>query len=236
MLDIHDELPSTFDLAVDAPPWSAIVARRQTRGRGRLGRKFECDIGGLWLTAVLPATPPKTRWQGFSLAVGEALLAAMEKLGGMKIPTRLRWPNDIMIASRKLAGILIEQTHDTTISVGLGMNVSNEPWNADPTLHDTACRLVDFLPTETVQTILPHILTALTAAHERFERDGIGSIIAALNKKWQPQRVLLALYDKTNVSGVFQGLDVNGDLLLKNDTGEIFTVPHQSVQRLEERS
>ena len=139
-----------------------------------------------------------------------------------------------MIGSHKLAGILIEQTRDDTISVGIGMNVSNEPWNADPSLRDTACRLADFLPSATVETILPHILDALATAHERFERDGIGSVIDALNKKWQPRPVTLSLYGETSVSGTFQGLDANGDLLLENDIGEIFTVPHQSVQRLEE--
>jgi len=239
-LHIHDELPSTFDLAATVPPWSAIVARRQTRGRGRLGRSFVCDTGGLWLSAVLPAAPPPSRWQGFSLAVGEALLDALESLG---VSARLRWPNDIMVGSRKLSGILIEQrgphengeSRDTAICVGLGMNVSNEPWNADPALRETACRLADFLPTATVESALPPILAALAAAHERFERDGLESIIATLNKKWQPRRVTLALYGERDVSGIFQGLDANGDLLLKNDVGNIFTVPHQNIQRLVER-
>ena len=61
---------STSDLAHDLPVWSAVRADIQTGGRGRFGRVFVSDPGGLWISAVLPADGGVAKWAGFSLMVG----------------------------------------------------------------------------------------------------------------------------------------------------------------------
>ena len=103
----YDTVASTNDLARELPPWSAVRAQKQTAGRGRFGRQFVSDPGGLWLSATLPAEGGAGRWNGFSLMVGCHLLHMLENLAVPDV--RLRWPNDLMSGKKKLAGLLIEQ-------------------------------------------------------------------------------------------------------------------------------
>ncbi len=151
----YETVTSTNDLARELPPWSAVRAVSQTAGRGRFGRSFVSDVGGLWLSATLPATDNASRWNGFSLMVGHHLLLALKQLN---VPeARLRWPNDLMSGPKKLAGLLIEQGGRPALTVGIGMNVQNTPWLHDPSLAKNTTRLAD------LSGVVPP-LDALTAA------------------------------------------------------------------------
>jgi len=130
---------STNDLARNLPAWSAVRADAQTGGRGRFGRVFVSDPGGLWISAVLPAEGGTQRWAGFSLMVGIHLVRLLE---GFRVPgARLRWPNDPMSGKKKLGGLLIEQSTRETLIVGFGLNVRNSPWKTDPALDVIATSL-----------------------------------------------------------------------------------------------
>jgi len=116
--------------------WSAVRADAQTGGRGRFGRAFVSDPGGLWISAVLPTEGPPAMWAGFSLMVGIHLVRMLENL---HIPgVRLRWPNDLMSARKKLGGLLIEQSASESLVVGFGLNITNAPWKSDPSLAEIA--------------------------------------------------------------------------------------------------
>ena len=99
-LEVHHEVASTNDLARALTAWKAVRAERQTAGRGRFGRSFVSDPGGLWISAVVPATGDPAQWNGFSLMVGCHLLRMLAQLGVPAV--RLRWPNDLMTGSKKL--------------------------------------------------------------------------------------------------------------------------------------
>jgi len=116
-----------------------VRAETQTGGRGRFGRVFVSDPGGLWISAVLPAEGGTQRWAGFSLMVGIHLVRMLEALN---VPgARLRWPNDLMSGTKKLGGLLIEQSARETLIVGFGLNVRNAPWATDPALDEIATSL-----------------------------------------------------------------------------------------------
>ena len=130
---------STNDLARGLPAWSAVRADVQTGGRGRFGRVFVSDPGGLWISAVLPSEGGPQRWAGFSLMVGIHLVRMLESLS---VPgARLRWPNDLMSGPKKLGGLLIEQSSSETLVVGFGLNVRNSPWATDPALETISTSL-----------------------------------------------------------------------------------------------
>jgi BirA family biotin operon repressor/biotin-[acetyl-CoA-carboxylase] ligase len=228
-----EETASTNTLAKDLPPWSAIVARVQSGGRGRYSRSFVSDEGGLWISAVVPATPPVTRWSGFSLTVGWYLLDALKALGIAN--ARLRWPNDLMIGSKKVAGLLLEQPVHQTIVVGLGLNVTNAPWKKDPALEATATRLADVLPSPpSIEELEEMILNAVAEAHAEMEAAGLQPAINHLNAHWASHpAVELSLFGGSSVRGSFLGLDPAGNLLLETTEGEQ-NIPHTSVERLHE--
>ncbi|HEY3280762.1 MAG TPA: biotin--[acetyl-CoA-carboxylase] ligase [Armatimonadota bacterium] len=131
-------------LAQEAAPW-AVVAGRQDAGRGRFGRAWQCPTGmGLLVsvaTAVSDAEMPRAGL--LSGAAGLAALAAIREATGAV--ASLKWPNDVVVGGRKLAGILVEVARDsigaTWAVTGIGINVNQHPEDLDPQIRDTAASL-----------------------------------------------------------------------------------------------
>lgn len=216
------------------PPWTAVRADSQTSGRGRFGRPFVSQKGGLWLSASLPATGPAEVWAGFSLRVGASLLSYLKSLG--LSAARLRWPNDILCGPRKLAGLLIEQPASGQLIVGFGMNVLNEPWTDSPELRETATRLADWIsPVPDLENLTNGILEVLTDAHRQMLLGGMRAAIEELNAGWtEPMPVEISLSDGGTIRGSFLGLAPNGHLQLLDHAGSVFLVEHPTVERLRE--
>lgn len=114
--------------AGDAGPL-AVVAEAQTRGRGRRGRTWLSERGGLYLSALFTPPIPAPRLGLLPLAAG---LAVAETVEGLGLAPELRWPNDLLVGGRKLAGVLCESRlrPDGALAwviVGIGVNVRQPP-------------------------------------------------------------------------------------------------------------
>ena len=233
-LYICDSAASTNDLARDLPAWSAVRAESQTGGRGRFGRAFVSDRGGLWISAVLPADGGAAKWAGFSLMVGAHLVRMLEDL---RVPSaRLRWPNDLLSGSKKLGGLLIEQSAQDVLIVGFGLNISNSPWESDPSLEAIATSLARLSPSfPSVDEMAVLTLDALANAHEAMESGGMKAAIKELNHRWtEPVPVEIFLTRGEVISGRFAGLDPLGNLRLLDGMDSEFLVEHQSIEKLVE--
>ena len=113
-----DSVPSTQEVARELPIGSVVVTDHQSAGRGRLDRRWEAPPGTALLASfVLPRHPL------LSLAAG---VAAAEACGE---GVRLKWPNDLMVDTRKAGGILVEVMQDKAI-VGIGINLTAAPAGA----------------------------------------------------------------------------------------------------------
>jgi BirA family biotin operon repressor/biotin-[acetyl-CoA-carboxylase] ligase len=119
--------------AAGAPEGVVAVADEQTAGRGRLGRTWVAPPGAALLVSVLlrPSLPPD-RLHLVTLAAGLAALDALPD-----VPARVKWPNDVVVGERKLAGILAESDAAGAIVVGMGLNVRDDWFPAE--LAATAC-------------------------------------------------------------------------------------------------
>lgn len=111
----------------DAPEGTAIVADRQSGGRGRLGRGWEFPPrSGIALSMLVrPDAVPAPRWPWLPLLTGIAVYEAVRTTTG--VDCTLKWPNDVLVGDRKLAGILVERVETPTgpaAVVGVGLNVS----------------------------------------------------------------------------------------------------------------
>ena len=107
------------------PEGTVLAAEEQRAGRGRMGRTWTSPPRAALTFSLLlkPAVPPARRgW--LPLLTGVAVAAAVTKVTGVE--TGLKWPNDLLAADAKLAGILAEAAGDTVV-VGIGLNVSTEP-------------------------------------------------------------------------------------------------------------
>lgn len=225
---------STNDLCRTLPPWSAVRADVQTGGRGRHGRRFVSDAGGLWLSAVLPAEGPPAQWIGFSLRIGATLMQRLRAMG--LAAARLRWPNDIMVGHRKLAGLLVEQPRKGVFVVGLGLNIANAPWRAMPELRPTTTSLAECMANPPApHDLAGDMLEALSEAHEAMCLGGMAAAIEELNNHWrEPVPVELLMADGSRMEGHFLGLDPDGNPCLRAHGGHTSIIPHPSITRLVE--
>ena len=116
---------------LQAAPWCgerprAVLADHQTRGQGQRGRRWEAARGGVWISAALPWDSSGGHADMIGLMVALALCERLEQKG---LPVRVKWPNDLLIHSRKLAGLLPRLVFRggrlRMVRVGVGMNVAN---------------------------------------------------------------------------------------------------------------
>ena len=233
-LFLFDTVASTNDLARELPPWSAVRARVQTSGRGRFGRRFVSDPGGLWLSAAMRAEGGSARWAGFSLMVGCHLLRLLENLAVPEV--RLRWPNDLMCGKKKLAGLLIEQGSRESLTVGIGMNIHNTPWSTDASLADTSTRLADLLPqVPDIDSLSVLVLDALYDAHQAMRKGGLANAVREINAHWTTERpVEVSLIAGDTIAGRFLGLDPDANLRILLHGGQERLVAHHHVAQLKE--
>jgi BirA family biotin operon repressor/biotin-[acetyl-CoA-carboxylase] ligase len=112
-----------------APSGTVLVTDHQTAGRGRLGRRWDAPPGSSLLVSVLvrPSPAAADRLHGATQAVGLSAQAAC--IDGAGFRPELKWPNDLLVGSRKLAGVLAEALPGAVV-VGMGLNVA---WPPEPT-------------------------------------------------------------------------------------------------------
>ena len=163
MIHRFAEIGSTNDeclrlAATGAPAGTVVVADRQTAGRGRHGRPWSSPPGAGLYASLLVRLPlaadmsPTLLPLLAGVAAARAVAAVLRAAGNGGAPVRLKWPNDVLLNGRKLAGILVEGSFGPdgfAAAVGLGVNVSTLPQDLPPRvlypatsiLAETGCRI-----------------------------------------------------------------------------------------------
>lgn len=127
-LYFYDTVTSTFDKLAELPECEGltVVASHQTNGRGRLGRSWDSDKGGIYFSFML-LPPVETDSAPFITLI---CALAVQKVLSEYLPCRIKWPNDIVSDGRKLCGILTKTTlcegKIKNILVGIGINANNK--------------------------------------------------------------------------------------------------------------
>ena len=223
-------LASTNDLALSwmrvgqAGAGDVLVAEEQTSGRGRHGRSWFSARGALLFTAVLPLPPERLGWT--ALAAGVAVARAVRELGA---PVRVKWPNDVLVNGRKLAGVLVETSNPRLVAVGVGLNVTN-PLPEDPLIAARAIRLADHLPEVTPEGVLDAVLAHLAIAWEWLEAPDL----SLLRQAWSELDSTLGRRVRLDqgTTGTAMGVDADGALLVREESGRIATARVGEVQVL----
>ncbi len=130
-LYFFEETTSTFDEAarLNTKDTALIAAKRQTMGRGRLGRSWQSDKGGIYLSLILKPCVPKEKLQLMTSICAVGVRRAIAQYTECMI----KWPNDIVSAEgKKLCGILTRlDSQGDMINVGIGINANNEDFDAE---------------------------------------------------------------------------------------------------------
>lgn len=106
------------------PEGAVAVCEEQTGGRGRLGRLWEAPAGSSVLVSVLLRPPRERKAAELSLVAGVATAVVVERATGLA--AQIKWPNDVMLDRRKVAGVLAEMK-DGAVVLGIGLNVQQGP-------------------------------------------------------------------------------------------------------------
>jgi BirA family biotin operon repressor/biotin-[acetyl-CoA-carboxylase] ligase len=234
-LHTYASLSSTNFQARQLPPWHAVRARIQTGGYGRTGRSWVSDEGGLWLSAVLPTGGSRELWRLLPLGAGWAVAEALTFVGAENL--RLRWPNDILVGHRKLAGLLVERFNEQSVVIGLGLNIFNRPEETDPALTGATIALSDLCPgIYSVHDVAALALRAFRHLHETMEREGFAQIAADINRRWTaPSLIELKLHDRRSPLVVhFDGTDDEGRLRVRGLDGTHQSFSAQEIDHLRE--
>lgn len=219
-IDPHDALPSTNDrareLAAEGADDVAVIADRQTSGRGRLDREWASPPGGIWVSLLVRPSLPVDRVSILTFAAAIAVVRAATEAG---VEARLKWPNDVLITheeeERKLAGILTESsTQDGRLRwaiIGIGVNANVDPDDLPPgsiSLQDLVGEVDRAAVTE-----------GLLAAFDRLRGDPAGVIEAwRQNAVTLGRRVEITTGD-VSITGVATDIDESGRLLVETETG-----------------
>ncbi|HWD64471.1 MAG TPA: biotin--[acetyl-CoA-carboxylase] ligase [Solirubrobacteraceae bacterium] len=186
-----------------APHGTLVTAEAQTAGRGRHGRIWTAPPNRALLLSLLLRDPPHL----LSLAAG---VAVAEVCGP---ETKLKWPNDVLIDGRKVAGILVEgrPQHHWAI-LGIGLNVALRPDDFPPELQHTAGTLAQ--PMEAIEPILARLLDRLSAWTVAEDQAVLDAVRQRDALRGQP-------VSWTGGRGTAAGIDQQGRLIVATDAGHL---------------
>ena len=218
---VHDQLPSTADLLREQaeagePERLAVLARRQTAGRGTRGRSWESPAGNLYLSVLLRPSVPVREVPQWGLLAAVAVHAALAPhAAGLS----LKWPNDLLLGGAKCAGILSEVALSAEgrldwLAFGIGVNLASAP--------EVPGRATAALPAPAPAP--EEAAAALIASIDHWrgvrEAEGFGAIRRAWLDRGPPAGALTTVTGPAGtVTGGFEGLDETGALLLRTALG-----------------
>lgn len=191
----------------------------QTAGRGRLDHRWESSAGlNLMFSAVFDAAgAPPSEVATYPLVAGLSVAHAIADLMPPLTPSiTIKWPNDVLADSRKLAGLLCERNGDMVIA-GIGINVNQRDF--PPSIADRATSLAALCGRDfDRRDVLDAILAELYAAHSRWRRDGFAAFHPAFavidHLKGRQVSVRQTDSDPAPVSGICAGVQADGALLV----------------------
>ena len=203
-------------LGADDPDGAIATTDHQTAGRGRLGRRWEEAPGTSVLVSVLLRPPPERRAPELSLVAAVAAAQALKDVAGLD--ARIKWPNDLIVDGRKVAGMLAE-LRDGAVVLGIGINVGQTEAQLPPgakvpagSLRTVTGRAHDR------EAVLASLLARLDVAYGAWLRDGL----VAVHGEIAARDVLLGRRVVAGgVEGVAAGIDGAGRLLVESAGGTV---------------
>ena len=222
---VESTQPIAFAIAADgAPDRSVVIADSQAAGRGRRGRPWHDEPGASLLVSIVlrPRLAP-ARLPTLSLTAGVALAEALEHAAGLAV--RLKWPNDVLVGGRKLAGILLESrmvpaagTASETpavVALGIGVNLTQRAFPLELADRATSVRLAGGREVDR-DTLLTEVLVRLDHWRGRLETEGFEPV----RERWRALADTLGRpVSVDGVAGVAVDLDDDGALLVADDHG-----------------
>jgi BirA family biotin operon repressor/biotin-[acetyl-CoA-carboxylase] ligase len=233
-----------------------VLTDSQTAGKGRQGRRW-VDVPGcnvLMSIVLRPSFPPHLLVMIASLAVVDAIARVCGVCEDRKARAVIKWPNDVLLEERKVAGILIETSHDAQgqmlAVIGIGINVNGRIEEVTHYLEEQASFVARATTLETVcghpvrrELLIASVLRSLEEAYLSLQQETTGVLSATtaqalpsrlLWEQWRDRlatlgRAITVRQGNSTISGIAEDVDGNGELLLRNHAGELISITWGSV-------
>lgn len=197
---------------------TVVLAEEQSAGVGRLGRSWLSPAGaGIYCSIILRLKLPPGSAPIASLLIGLATADAIQKTTNLLCD--LRWPNDVLIAERKVAGILTHLIGDC-VTAGIGINVNQLSFPPDLRTPATSLRMELNGREQRREPIVSQLLASVEHFCERLENEGVMGILQAFSAASSYARHRRVIVEESGASGTTTGLDENGFLLIRFDDGQ----------------
>lgn len=210
-----------------APQGTVVLAEEQLSGVGRLGRKWESERDvGLYSSTLLRLPVAPASLPVASLLIGLAAAEAIER--STQLNCDLRWPNDVLIEERKVAGILPHLVAGCVVA-GVGINVNNQSFAAGLRTPAISLALAGGTTVAREQVFI-HLMQALDSLCEILVTQGTSPILRAFTRASSYVLQRRVVVEETGLCGVTKGLDENGFLLLETERGAVERVASGGVR------
>lgn len=242
---IHrDSISTTQQLAhktaqEGADDGTVIIADEQTKGKGRMNRYWHSSKGkGIWMSLILkPDIPPNLAPQ-LTLLTATVLTEVFSSY--TKTNPKIKWPNDILIADKKTAGILTEmqaeQDQIQYVVIGIGINVNQGTGEIPDDIKDRATSLaVETGENWNLKDLIQRILAAFETAYDTYMTDGFQIV----KQNWEHygykigERLLIKTL-RNEWYAKFIGIGEDGALLIQDDTGRIEKIYSAEIEWFKE--
>jgi len=233
----RDRVTSTNDVAKDlaangAGEGTLVVAETQSAGRGRRGKPWSSPAGNLYMSVIMrPDCAPVTAVQ-LGFVAGVALWDAIADCDDPGMPLKLKWPNDVLLDGRKVAGILMESatTADGRLDwvvIGIGVNTAHHPVDAQWPAADLSQTRDNPAPQEFLPMVAGHLLDYYLC----WDNEGFGPI----RRLWLEES-FFAPGDRVTVGGgeaaldgAFEDIDESGALVVRLSSGETRAISYGEI-------
>ncbi|MDE1828925.1 MAG: biotin--[acetyl-CoA-carboxylase] ligase [Thaumarchaeota archaeon] len=224
-----DTVDSTqnFALKLASKPYengSIVIAGRQTHGRGRHERTWISPRGGIWLSILLKPNFELSQASLFPMLTSLALAVAIEKT--LKLKPKLKWPNDVMLDSKKVAGILVDASIESNqidyLVIGIGINFRIKPSIISKSIRGKksfygATSLVGAKSDADPTVLLQAFLVELEVLYNR----AIANNLRGIKKEWEKRSDTIGKNVKIStpggeITGKAVGMDEDGALLVSS--------------------
>ncbi len=200
---------------------AVIWARRQTAGRGRLGREWISNDGNLFTTILLAPAVDLPRLSQLSFVASLAVAQTLEGIIPDPSKVACKWPNDVLIGGKKIAGILLEAftTHEAStprqwVAVGIGVNVDHFPEHVmfpATCLRDAGVELIS------AKIVLSRVVHHFIECYDQWAMKGFAPIEKAWVKRaHQLGKTVEVVVGDEQFTGIFEGIDAQGCMKLRD--------------------
>lgn len=219
----NSEARRRAEMGEPGPLW--IWSTRQSKGRGRAGREWISQYGNLFASLLIRLNCPLKTASELALVAGIITYETVAKLVAYegRADLLLKWPNDVLLAEEKVAGMLLENVgtpnnQGCVIVVGTGINLTNYPENLPQPAISLDAYGLSISPRDALEALAQ-------TTNEWLQRWGEGTMFPTIRRAWLDRagpvgRPLVVRLNGTEIEGNYAGLDPEGALRLKTPDGE----------------